>query len=378
LNREECLVQSLRTNANQTRPPKQIIVVDASENWAETRRSVLNTLAPDFPDIEWIYLQSPQRSLTHQRNIGLAECRADVGFFLDDDSFMYRDCAEEVMRVYEADPSEKIGGVCTWIEGAPEGTPPSPRAGASGAILSRWLGQVLMDTWDAQSLFLPYDGHYHRRALDHADPKQVGPASLFHGCRMTYRTAVVRKVGGFDEMLVGVAFCEDGDCSYRVSQIRTIAVAKRARIFHQAAQGGRVNARANTALVLANAVALYHVHHSESLRWWRVTAFRFLLRRTVLELLRDCARMRGGMPHVLGALDALRLAPKILWRDVDSLKREYPGIQMKLYQLGRSSLRVGMRQDEPKPIRWGRQEPGVCERPSHRATGAQEKIPRRP
>ena len=119
LNREDCLVRSLRANTAQSRPPKQVIVVDSSADWEKVRARVLTELAPRTPGIEWVYLPSDQRSLTRQRNLGFVHCTSDIAFFLDDDSFMYPDCAEEIMGVYEADVNAELGGVCAGLAAEP-------------------------------------------------------------------------------------------------------------------------------------------------------------------------------------------------------------------------------------------------------------------
>src|SRR5258708_11671100 len=123
LNREDILVRSLLANVRQTRLPSQVVVVDSSDGWQRTRERVLAEVAPQLPGAEWIYIGSDVKGLTRQRNLGLARCTGDVVFFLDDDSFMYRDCAEHVMQVYEADAEGRIGGVCASLADRLEGAP---------------------------------------------------------------------------------------------------------------------------------------------------------------------------------------------------------------------------------------------------------------
>jgi GT2 family glycosyltransferase len=332
INREECLLRSLAANARQSRPPRQIIVIDASTGWSGTRDRVLAELAPQFPQIEWIYEHSPHASLPRQRNQGLGLCRADVAFMLDDDSFMYADCASEIMRVYEAEGGEAIGGVCARLMRGHEGTAAAAEenapAAASPPSLAGRLKNRMQLLWYSESLFLPYDGAYHDgQAVD----EEIGvPVRLFHGCRMTFRTAFARELGGFQEMLLRVAFGEDADFSYRMSQRHPLVLAPKARLFHEQSPVGRSKRRLNTTLVLLNTIALYKLNaHDASAA--RPIAYRFLFKRALLELVRDCGKLRFELPHLRGALAALRLAPQVLASSGEQLVRDYPALQQQLF-----------------------------------------------
>jgi GT2 family glycosyltransferase len=330
LNREDCLLRSLRVNSTQTRPPKQVIVVDSSDNWDKVRGRVLAEVAPGAPGVEWIYLGSDQRSSTRQRNLGLARCTADVVFFLDDDSFMYHDCAEEIMRVYEADVHSEIGGVSAALVGAHEGSPVTAeerRGGVSGRIK-----RVVESMWDQEKLFIPYDGRFHRRRVDAAVGSLV-PVPLFHGCRMTFRAQAARAEGGFEEMLIRTAYGEDGDFSYRVSREHALVVAPNARLYHEQTPVQRPKRTMNTSLILLNAIALYRLNHPGSSASWRV-AYRYLAKRALLELARDCAKPARRMPNTRGVLRALKHVPAVLALDGDRLRRSYVDIQRQLFDRG--------------------------------------------
>src|SRR5438046_10167125 len=100
-NRQDVLPRCLALAARQTRPPLEIIVVDASPDWAATRARVLTTLAVPHPPIRWEYVQACRRSGSAQRNQGVRLSRADIVFLIDDDSLMYPDRAEQILRVSE-------------------------------------------------------------------------------------------------------------------------------------------------------------------------------------------------------------------------------------------------------------------------------------
>ncbi len=332
LNREDILVRSLLANVRQTRLPSQVVVVDSSDGWQRTRERVLAEVAPQLPGAEWIYIGSDVKGLTRQRNLGLARCTGDVVFFLDDDSFMYRDCAEHVMQVYEADAEGRIGGVCASLadrlEGAPVAAqkPVEDRSGLPGRVL-----QLAHRQWWQDRLFIPYDGRYHVRPVEGA-PSDVVPVGLFHGCRMTFRAAAVRAAGGFEEMLTGACYGEDIDVSYRVSRDRALVWAKRAVLRHEQVPVARPKRALNTALVVLNAIALYKLYGPKESDARRL-AYTFLLERATLELLRDVARPRRWMPYTQGVMRAAQFAPTVLSLEGDALRKEYAGIQRRLYAL---------------------------------------------
>jgi cellulose synthase/poly-beta-1,6-N-acetylglucosamine synthase-like glycosyltransferase len=110
--------------AAQTRPPLEIIVVDASPGWENTRERVLREIASLWPGIRWHYVEAERRSSASQRNQGVRAASADVVFLLDDDSLMYPDCAAEIMRVYDADSGRSVVGVnATNVAVPPDASP---------------------------------------------------------------------------------------------------------------------------------------------------------------------------------------------------------------------------------------------------------------
>lgn len=347
LNREDCLVRSLRANTSQSRPPKQVIVVDSSADWEKVRARVLTELAPRTPGVEWVYVPSDQRSLTRQRNLGFVHCTSDVAFFLDDDSFMYPDCAEEIMRVYQADVNAELGGVCAGLAAEP---PPSPSAvpngpagetqsespaDSSGSSALSWIKSSMSPLWYQERLFLPYDGSFHPRSVA-GIPRDVGvPVALFHGCRMTFRAPAVRAAGGFQEMLVRGAYGEDADFSYRVSRQGALIMAVRARLFHEQTPAQRAKVSVTVCLVLLNAIALYRLN-AEGVGAGNGLGptSAFLAKRLLLELLADCARGARELPNARGVWRALRHLPEVLRIPRHQLPSAYADLQRRLLERG--------------------------------------------
>ena len=60
--RAHILPRCLKFAALQTAPPSEIIVVDASPDWAATRAAVMSDLASQHEGIRWIYVEAERPS----------------------------------------------------------------------------------------------------------------------------------------------------------------------------------------------------------------------------------------------------------------------------------------------------------------------------
>lgn len=334
LNRFEVLRAALQTVVWQTVLPQQIIVVDASTDWETCRARALAEFGNAAPGVEWIYVGSDQRSLTRQRNIGLAHCRSGIIFFFDDDTFLYPDCAERILAVYRRDTDGQIGGVSAALRHtsplepagsqSPSGLESVPERSYTG------LTELLHSLWYPEQLFMPYDGQYHRREPAWAKgDRSLRVVPVFHGCRMTFRTQLVRDVGGCQEMLVRHAFGEDIDISYRVSQRSGLLVAQDAHVFHATAPGARAARVPQATLVMLNSSALYLLNGTDT-RYRFARVLRFVMFRLLLETTRDVLKPWRGFPNVRGVMGAMRELPALAGIDGDELRRVYPLVQQRI------------------------------------------------
>lgn len=104
-NRPEALLLSLPLLLDQTRKPASIVVVDSSDDPEQNRKTVEDIAAKAPFPVKYIH-SGP--GLTYQRNIGLGHVSSDVILFPDDDSLLFPDSAEELMKVYERDTEKTI------------------------------------------------------------------------------------------------------------------------------------------------------------------------------------------------------------------------------------------------------------------------------
>ncbi|MEC4802830.1 MAG: glycosyltransferase [Jaaginema sp. PMC 1080.18] len=333
LNRGNILRNSLPTFINQTRLPKQIIVVDASDSWQESKVEILGTIAPTKPEIEWIYLHSDIKSLTYQGNLGAEKCSSDILFLLDDDSFPYPNYAEKVLKVYESDREGIVGGVCGFLVNTlPNGINQEFSKTLRSASEKRRgiFVQAVQRLWYQERFFLPYDGKYHIYDTSKiAKEVPIQDLALLHGCRMSYRISAFREVGGFDTILINKG--TDVDLSYRVSQKYALVLACDALIYHDETPVARLKRYNMACLVVANALVLYILKASQEQNIV-LTTYLFAITRCLLELARDAAKPQRGFPHARGAFYALRSLPKFLKLDRDRLREWYPEYQRSVLQ----------------------------------------------
>lgn len=338
--REDVLPRCLRLAARQTRPPAEIVVVDGSPGWERTRERVLDELTPEHPRIRFVYEPARVRSSAAQRNQATRAATADVVFLIDDDSLLYPDCAEEILRVYEADARGEVVGVCAQAvdRPPPDGPAAGPVGGASagaGSVAPRAVSPITRGNrlrrrvrrWlSADDRFVPYDPSFPRHPLPpEVKALRVGFPRLFPGFSMTWRRDVALREP-FDERMRRYAAGEDSDMSYRASRHGALAKALDARLHHLEASGGRLPAYVTTALGALNPLFLHRAHSTDlalSARRQR----ELLRRRLAIELLKDLGSGDLALPRVRGIAFGLRRVDAILSAPADEVDELYAALQ---------------------------------------------------
>jgi GT2 family glycosyltransferase len=205
----------------QSRPPDEVVVVDASAQPAPPA-------APGAPPPVLRYLPSAVASLTRQRNIGIDTVGADADLigFLDDDAVLEENSVEEMARFFGASGPELGGAAFNMVNHPPMDLPGIKRtplaetlglyARRGGAVTASgfqtMIGPVEETVWTD---WLPNGASIWRR-------------EVFRGHR-------------FDEWYSGYGYLEDLDFSYRVGRAYRLAVVAAARYRHLPAEGGRPN-----------------------------------------------------------------------------------------------------------------------------------------
>jgi glycosyltransferase involved in cell wall biosynthesis len=263
-NRPQALRMSVPLLLAQTRPPRRVIVADSSDDHEEIRRLVAE-ISTDAP-CEVVVLSSPRGSSV-QRNEGLKLVEADVVFFPDDDSLCDPDFAEHVMRIYERDADRVIGGVTGTHRARMRDSEdvgadatrmaPGPRlrqliSPARGRLERKLVLDPLVSiSWQIRKRWTVPDW------LREVDGQ---PNCWVRGCRMTFRTEVIRAAEGFDEHLRDYATFEDVHLGFSIGRTTIIAQAMGAMVFHMQFPGGRGSGRIRGATNIANRAYVVACH----------------------------------------------------------------------------------------------------------------------
>lgn len=246
-NRVEALRLSLPLMLSQSCRPRSLIVVDSSDNHREVARTVTQIAQDVAPGARLVVLRSaPGSSL--QRNTGLDAAVSPVVMLPDDDALWFPGFSDSVMRIYERDAEETIGGVggtevAALPPGMSGGAPPAYRM-AVRDVLQLSVGRFI-DSLEYRLFPDPFFVEADARSARIGRPAwlaDVGatPATALPGFRMSFRTDLIRKTG-FDETLGAYALFEDYDASLAVLGSHLLVDAQSARVFHYRAPEARVN-----------------------------------------------------------------------------------------------------------------------------------------
>jgi GT2 family glycosyltransferase len=345
-NRGDILEQAITLATGQSRRPAEIIIVDASKNWEETKQRLAIRVFARNPDIRWVYEKATQRSSAAQRNQGFSLSTADIIFFIDDDSLMYPGCAETILNIYEADGNGQIAGIQAELVGEPpkgshitsarKETGYAPTLRLNTGHFSRlkhlmWQNVFLMD---AKKLFIPYDADFPVFPIPiTVASASIKPEHLLQGCRMTFRRDALLKEG-FEPLLLSYSPGEDLDLSYRVSRHGCLLTAMDAYIHHAELADGRVR-RLEATFLSATNQALFLRKNSPHLATSKSRYFKLMARRVLAELLKDLLSRRWSFPQLRGLLRAWQPAQHIFAMSDADLHRNYPALQAEILNGGR-------------------------------------------
>lgn len=233
-NRREELKRLLASLRTQTRPPDELIVIDA-DCAADVEKLVSGAGIPGVPAR---YFPFPS-SLTQARNKGVQESSGDVVVFLDDDLILEPDFLKEIARPIAQRP--EIAGVTGDI------TNHSRNSGGLKRFLQYLLG-------------LPYDGDGRFRLSGAPTTtcglKEARDVEFVPGGITAWRREVFKEFS-FDENLPGLGINEDVDFSYRVSRLWKNHYAPSARAAHERPSLAREATAAYLRMELASQAYLY-------------------------------------------------------------------------------------------------------------------------
>lgn len=331
--RLEALKKCVQLALAQTRMPTEIIVIDASADW-EAHAQEIGSIVAEYPKVRFVYDKGVMPSLSVQRNQAIDYAQADICFMIDDDSFLYPNCAERIMEIYEAD----TGGCVAGVQTAQSEVMPNMQIKDNsrndiinvGGLMHRpgWKRWVLRNILlvGKQQFFIPYDDMFPDQPLpESVKHLEVTTSSLFDGFRMTYRREVIAATR-FDPLLRYYCPGEDLDASYRVSRQGALLTARQALVYHHTSATGRMNRYQVKLLTWLNQAMLLHCHSTDPRRGRR-RYNGLMARRIFAELIKDCAAGRLGAPQTRATITAWRLSRRIFRLSLKELEKLYPELQ---------------------------------------------------
>lgn len=316
----------------QTRPPVEIIIVDASADWERNAEALQQIVAP-YPSVRFVILPAPRPSSAVQRNLGIDQARADILFLIDDDSFLYPTCAQEALSIYEADTEEAVAGVQLWARDTPPGDLPeadglSYKSFDTLAGPARWRQRLLRSllVYGLEEGFIPYQGSFPRHPIPATlEGLEVRPAQLFEGFRMTFRRSAIRQTQ-FDALLLYYCPGEDLDLSHRLAQNACLVTAPRAHVHHFNSADARLKRYQVALLESLNQAVFLRCNATDQAQARR--RYRWLMCRRILgELIKDLGQGRFGIPKTRARARALWLSRRIFRASRPELETFYPGLQ---------------------------------------------------
>ena len=322
--RPAALRASIPSMVGQSRKPRAIIIVDSSVDHSATRDVVSETTKCCSAKI--IVINSLP-GLTRQRNIGLKQVTTPIVMFPDDDSILFPDTAESIMRVYERDTEKKVAAVCA----AESPTPPSgilevllatyqmsmthrimQRIGHTRARLERWAfpDPFILCGRAMREIYLEPDWFLSENAV---------VVEWMTGFRMSFRTEVIRRYG-FDENFGGYALFEDVDASFNAMKSGLVVGARNAQIYHHRMPGGRGNERRLGVTQILNRayVICKHSAPESNHRTWLIRYGQYKLAQYAFRL-----GSSGGRERFAGAWAAQKYVNRLLQAPKEDLATVY-------------------------------------------------------
>lgn len=220
-NRIDDIKRLFETVKIQTYIPDEIIIIDSSDN--NKTESFVEEIKESYKYMIYYYKSMP--GLTLQRNFGICKSEGDIVFFTDDDGLLDKDYFSEIMKCYE---DNSVMGVGT------RETNNIVRSRISSFLRDIFMLSRANGTGKMQPSGFP-------AYMDMSNKDHVAESEILGGF-CSFRRKVFDDFK-FDENLVGYAFMEDVDFSYRVSRKYKLVYNPHAKFYHNVSETERIDQR---------------------------------------------------------------------------------------------------------------------------------------
>jgi glycosyltransferase involved in cell wall biosynthesis len=243
--RPQILEVSIPTFLDQTRQPARLIIADASDDH-DAVASVVRRCTAEAP-FEVIVEKAP-RGRTIQLNYAMQFVQSPVVIFPDDDSLLYPDAAEHVMRIYERDEADRriVGGVgLTPVSAPPSRLTDDEQAARRAGTLERLKTSLGLLRFRILASIIPpaLDSCGERLVKQHPVPDWLDEVDAFVvprmiGFRMTFRSEAIRRSPFNEKLWQPRCSLEDLDASLSVARDWLLLESRKAKVYHHKV-GGR-------------------------------------------------------------------------------------------------------------------------------------------
>jgi len=249
-NRPNDLKNTLNSIIQQTLLPKEVIIVDQSEN-------VLTKELVEFYDhvnktrgINFIWHYQNEKGSAKARNNGFHISSGEIISFTDDDVVLDKDYIKQIVNCFDKYPH--IGGISGNVEVL--NTP----SGFKWLLRSFLLRIFLIDCLNGKMTASGFGFPIFRREI-----KNLTYVELFAGYSMNFRKQYLEE-DLFDEFFTGYSFREDVELSYRISRKTKIAMLPEARFQHNVSLSNRTELEFLKRMQFRNYYFVFNKHKNHS------------------------------------------------------------------------------------------------------------------
>lgn len=216
-NRFRELQDCIHSIINQTVKPYELIIVDDG-NLSEPPLEKECKAA----GIRYIYHKKDTPGLTESRNAGIKLANGNIIFFLDDDVVLFPDYIEEILKVYEADKTNTVGGVGGAIANC--------KPLNLGQRTKRMIDVLFLLSGFREGKVLP-SGYCTSFGTTNFPIKKIQEVDFLSGGVMSYRMEIFQEFS-FTDKYRNYGYGEDKDFSFRVSKKYKLFFNPKAKILH--------------------------------------------------------------------------------------------------------------------------------------------------
>jgi glycosyltransferase involved in cell wall biosynthesis len=254
--RPKPLLKLLHSVREQTYYPNEILVIDGSEN-NETEAILNNNI---FKNLDYYNVGDEHRGLTKQRNYGvsLVSKTSEIVCFLDDDTELYDDYFEQIIKTFKDQSIVGVGGVAVnenrWFKIKEDTLLNSKKYYIlDDYAIKESLRNVIRNRFKLQSNLKPglMPDFSHTRTYSYPLNNKIYAVDLLVGMSFNFRKTLFEKVQ-FSTYFEGYGLYEDADFCIKALKYGRNVINTAARLNHYHDASGRPNKYKYGKMVIRN------------------------------------------------------------------------------------------------------------------------------